>query len=37
MGFLIWIRGRQKLLFGTMAIGLALLALPFMPDHWWAR
>jgi probable O-glycosylation ligase (exosortase A-associated) len=37
MGVLVWVRGRQKLLFGFMAIGSALLALPFMPEHWWLR
>ncbi|MCL2524230.1 MAG: putative O-glycosylation ligase, exosortase A system-associated [Betaproteobacteria bacterium] len=37
MTFLIWIRGRQKFVFGFMAIVLAFLALPFMPEEWWAR
>lgn len=37
MVFLIWVRGRQKLMFGTMAISIALIALPFMPEHWWSR
>lgn len=35
--FLIWLRGRQKLMFGIMAIGIGLLALPFMPENWWSR
>ncbi len=37
MAVLIWLRGRQKLLFGIMAVGLAVLALPFMPEQWWSR
>lgn len=35
--FLIWLRSRQKLMFGIMAIGIGLLALPFMPENWWSR
>jgi len=37
MTFLIWMRGRQKLVFGFMAVAIGLLAFPFMPEHWWAR
>lgn len=37
MVFLVWVRGRQKLMVGAMSIGIALLALPFMPEHWWLR
>ncbi|MDP2881161.1 MAG: putative O-glycosylation ligase, exosortase A system-associated [Azonexus sp.] len=37
MTLLIWLRGRQKIIFGAMVIGIALLALPFMPEHWWSR
>lgn len=37
MTFLIWLRGRQKLVFGLMVVTIGLLALPFMPEQWWAR
>ena len=37
MTFLIWIRGRQKLVLGVMLVVVGFLALPFMPEHWWAR
>ncbi|MDR0775285.1 MAG: putative O-glycosylation ligase, exosortase A system-associated [Azonexus sp.] len=37
MTFLIWIRGRQKLILGVMLVVVGFLALPFMPEHWWAR
>ncbi|MDR2187947.1 MAG: putative O-glycosylation ligase, exosortase A system-associated [Azonexus sp.] len=37
MTILIWIRGRQKLVFGLMAIAIAFLIFPFMPEAWWSR
>lgn len=37
MTFLIWLRGRKKIIFGAMVISIAMLALPFMPEHWWSR
>ena len=37
MTVLLWIRGRQKLMFGTLMIVGAIMILAFMPESWHAR
>lgn len=37
MGFYFWVKGPQKLLSGAAILLVALLVLPFMPEHWWMR
>ncbi len=36
-GILLWMRGRNKLLLGALAVAFVLVAIPFMPEHWTAR
>ena len=33
----LWLKGRQRLITGVLIVGVLAAALPFMPEHWFAR
>lgn len=37
MAFFLWVKGRNKLVYGAALLGVGLVALPFMPEQWWGR
>jgi len=37
MGFVFWLKSPGKMLSGLAIVGIVFVALPFMPEHWWAR
>jgi putative inorganic carbon (hco3(-)) transporter len=37
MALVLWIKGKNKVLYGIALVTMALVALPFMPEQWWSR
>ena len=37
MAFFLWLKGKNKIVFGVLTVAVGVAALSFMPEAWWSR